>query len=128
VKSVQAWQLYESASANRNDKSKGGWWVGVSGLLDAQVSQLQIANCMPYIPIETNERKTKVPMPHGHIQVHVANGFLSISPFPKKSASGKEAPNTVLRKTMHLQPSPFGRRTSVPRNRIEANTLYYYPR
>ena len=73
-------------------------------------------------PIETNERKTKVPMPHGHIQVHFANGLLSISPFPKKGASGKEAPNTVLRKTMHLQPSPFGRRTSVLRNRIEANT------
>jgi hypothetical protein len=57
-------------------------------------------------------------MPHGRIQVHFADGFLSISPFPKKSASGKEAPDTVLRKTIHLQPSPFGRRTSVPRNRI----------
>jgi hypothetical protein len=67
---------------------------------------------MKYINCNSSLSKIDDPSCRTDFRVHVAD-VNRVSPFAQKGASGKEAPNILLRDAEHLEHSPFGRRTSM---------------
>ncbi len=76
---------------------------------------------MKYINCNSSLSKIDDPSCRTDFRVRVAD-VNRVSPFAQKGASGKKAPNILLRDAEHLEHSPFGRRTSMRLIQISRKT------